>query len=69
VIRTSRILCRLVRKTIKPLRLAINAWQFKKTQEEIEYFASFRALLVEKEREQHLRQVQLQMQRNRIAGW
>lgn len=65
----ARIARRLARKVMKPLALRWNAWQLKKSREEVDYFESFRARLAQCEAEQHRRQVRLLRARNQIAGW
>lgn len=60
---------RVVRKATKPLRLWLNAWQYKRSEENVEYFESFREHLIEQQRRERFRQVKLQQQRNQIAGW
>jgi hypothetical protein len=69
VTRAYRILRRLVRKALKRPRLWLNAWQYKQSEDEAEFFASQRQILVEAERRERRRQVKLQMQRNAIQGW
>ena len=69
MIAAARIARRLVRKLIKPVALWWNTWQIKQSRDDVDYFESFRALLAQKEQEQHLRQVRLQRARREIAGW
>lgn len=69
MIRAYRILRRAVRKAIKPACLWINAAQFKQSEEEADFFASQREILIEAERRERRRQVRLQQRRNQIAGW
>lgn len=64
-----RIVRRLVRKAIKPACLWANAWQFKQSEDDAEFFASQRLILIEAERRERFRQVRLQQQRNQISGW
>lgn len=59
----ARILRRLVRRATKPLRLWLTECQIEKSRENADYFASVRAYLVEKEREEVQRQAQLAARR------
>jgi hypothetical protein len=69
MIRAYRNLRRMVRKALKPALLWTNAWLYKQSEQEVEFFASQRQILIEAEQRERRRQVRLQMQRNEIAGW
>lgn len=67
--RMYRALGTTFRRVAKPALLWINAWQFKQSEEEIEYLQSLRPYVSAKEHRQRVRQMKLQRQRNQIAGW
>lgn len=69
MIRAYRIVRRLVRRAAKPALLWLNAWQFKQSEQDIVYFASFRLHLSAQEHRRRVRQRKLQQQRKQIAGW
>ena len=58
-----RILRRLVRRATKPLRLWLTELQLEKSRENVSYFESVRAYLVEKEQQELARQSQLAAKR------
>lgn len=62
----TRILRRLVGRATKPLRLWLTECQLEKSRENVDYFASVRALLAQKEREEVERQAQLAARRMAI---
>lgn len=59
----ARILRRLVRRATKPLRLWLTECRIEKSRENVSYYESVRAYLVEKEREEVERQAQLAARR------
>jgi len=64
-----RIARRLVRKALKPALKWLIAWQYKRSEEEVEHLQFLRELLPKKEHAQRRRQVRLQERHNRISGW
>lgn len=67
--RLYRIPRRLFRKAIKPALLWINAWQFKHSEEEIEYLRGLRLDFAARESWKRVRQMKLRKQRDQIARW
>lgn len=67
--RLYRIPRRLVRKTIKPALLWINAWLYKQSEEEVEFLQRQRDCLISLEQREHRNQVKLAQRRNQIARW
>lgn len=69
MIAAHRIARRLVRKLMKPLRLRLNAYRYEQSEQEIAHLENLRVAAIERLQAEHLHQVELQMQRNQIAGW
>lgn len=62
----ARVLRRLVRRAMKPVRLWLTECHLEKSRENVSYFESVRALLAQKEREEVERQMQLAARRMAI---
>lgn len=64
-----RVVRRLVRKLLKPVRLRITGVQMAASDENIAHLEAVRVEASRLIAAEHRRQVRLSMDRNRIAGW
>lgn len=64
-----RIPRRFVRKLIKPLALRLNAYRFKRSEDEAYRLLVTREALARAEGREYLHQVKLLRQRDSIRGW
>lgn len=67
--RIFRILRRLVRKAIAPALLWLNAWQYKQSEEHVDYLRALRLDFAARESRKRIRQMKLRKQRDQIARW
>jgi hypothetical protein len=60
---------RVIRKTLKPLLLRVNAWRFKCSEDDMLYFASQQLNYSACANRERIKQMELQKECERIATW